>query len=44
LTNEGLSKPKFLRMIEEGGISCGEVKFEEIRRNTKSEGNLLGHT
>jgi len=30
-------------MVEVKGISSGEVKFVEIRRNTKSEGTLLGH-
>ena len=31
----GLSK------VEEGGISKGEVKFVDIRRNAKSEGSPL---
>ena len=38
-----LSKPKYLSMKEEGGISSGRVKSVDIRRNTKSEGSLLVH-
>ena len=31
------------RLREERGISSGEVKFLDIRRNTKSESTFLAH-
>ena len=31
------------RVIEVSGISSVEVKFVDIRKNTKSEGNFLDH-
>ena len=37
-----LSTPINLSKIKESGISCVEIKFTDIRRNTKSEGNFLG--
>ena len=37
-----LSKPIHLSKIEDSGISCVEIKFTDIRRNTKSEGSFLG--
>ena len=30
-------------VIEESGISSVEVKFVDIRKNTKREGNFLDH-
>ena len=36
-------KPFDLRMKEESGILKVEMKFVNIQRNTKSEGNFLGH-
>ena len=41
-TDEILSKPVNLSKIEENGILCVEIKFIDIQRNTKSEGNFLG--
>ena len=37
------SKLSSLSVIEESGISSVEVKFVDIRKNTKSEGNFLDH-
>jgi hypothetical protein len=36
------SKPVHWSKIEESGISSVEIKFIDIRRNTKSEGSFLG--
>jgi hypothetical protein len=38
----GMLGPIDLSKIEEGGISCVEIKFTDIRRNATSAGNLLG--
>ncbi len=32
-----------LRMIEESGIPSVEVKFVDIRKNTRGEGGFLDH-
>ena len=33
--------PRFLSMLQEDRMSGGEVKFKDIRRNSKGEGSLL---
>jgi hypothetical protein len=38
-----LSKPIYLNKIEDSGISCVEIKFIDIRRNTKSEANAINY-
>jgi hypothetical protein len=38
---EELIKPEYWSLREEGRISSGRVKSEDIRRNTKSEGSPL---
>jgi hypothetical protein len=43
-TKEVHSKLTSLKMVEEGGIPGGEVKFVEIWRNIGGEGDLLGHS
>ena len=43
LTLEGLLKLSFLSMVEDDGISSGEVIFLDIRRNIGGEGDHLGH-
>lgn len=40
-TDEKLSTSINLSKIEVSGISCVEIKFTDMRRNAKSEGNLL---
>ena len=41
LTLELPSKLHFLSLVEESGIPSVEVKFVDIRRNTRGEGGLL---
>ena len=43
LTLELPSKLFSWSLIEESRISSVEVKFVDIRKNTKCEGNFLGH-
>ena len=40
-TDEKLSTSINLSEKEVSGISCVEIKFTDMRRNAKSEGNLL---
>ena len=40
-TGEKLLTSKHLSKIEVSGISCVEIKFTDIRRKAKSEGNFL---
>ncbi len=37
-----LSKSIYLNKIKDSGILCVEIKFIDIQKNTKSEGNFMG--
>jgi hypothetical protein len=36
------SKPNYLNKIEDSEILCVQIKFIDIQKNTKSEGNFMG--